>query len=68
MTGKEVREIREELGLTQEELAREIGLTYQRISCYEREERSPPKVVEAFLRHLRICRIVPTRTKPKTGR
>lgn len=49
MTGKELKILREQKGLTQRELAKEIGTTYPRISDWETGKR---KISLAYLRIL----------------
>jgi len=39
--GKEIKRIREEMGITQEELGARMNVNYQNISSYERGERCP---------------------------
>jgi len=41
MVGGNIRHLRKELGLTQEELASRVGLTQAQISDYERGRRTP---------------------------
>jgi transcriptional regulator with XRE-family HTH domain len=49
MTGEELRECRERLGLTQAELAREVGVRSDTLSRWERSERKIPKTVEILV-------------------
>lgn len=41
MDGKRLKDLREELGLTQKQLAEELHLTYHAISGYERNKSEP---------------------------
>jgi transcriptional regulator with XRE-family HTH domain len=49
MTGEELRECRERLGMTQAELAREVGVRSDTLSRWERGERKIPKTVEILV-------------------
>jgi transcriptional regulator with XRE-family HTH domain len=49
MTGERLRECRERLGLTQAELAHEVGVRSDTLSRWEREERKIPKTVEILV-------------------
>jgi transcriptional regulator with XRE-family HTH domain len=49
MTGEELRECRERLGLTQAELACEVGVRSDTLSRWERSERKIPKTVEILV-------------------
>ncbi|MDQ7794110.1 MAG: helix-turn-helix domain-containing protein [bacterium] len=52
--GQRIKRLREDAGLTREELARELGLSYWAVSKYETGDRVPPsdvlKKLGAFLR------------------
>ena len=52
MTGRGLRRIRRRLGLTQVELAKQLGRHSQTISEYERGVLEVPKVVEGYMRLL----------------
>ena len=39
--GSNIRSLREELGLTQEQVADKIGITFQAVSSWERDEYKP---------------------------
>lgn len=54
MTSTEFRAIREDLGLTQTELADWLGMNQPHISRIERGERQPTKQQAAAIRLLRI--------------
>jgi DNA-binding transcriptional regulator YiaG len=62
VTGKELREIRKTLGLTQVELAAEIGVSGNTVARWERDEVSISQPVSRLLRIL-----VGTRTR-QTGK
>jgi transcriptional regulator with XRE-family HTH domain len=49
MTAQDLRECRERLGLTQAELAREVGVRSDTLSRWERGERKIPKTVEILV-------------------
>ena len=49
MSGEELRECREQLGLTQAELAHEVGVRSDTLSRWERGERKIPKTVEILV-------------------
>lgn len=53
MTGAQIREIRERLGMSQTELARALGLSRQQtISDWERDQKAAPAFLELALRQL----------------
>ncbi len=52
MTGRGLRRIRRRLGLTQVELAEELGRHPQTVSEYERGVLEVPKLVEGYMRLL----------------
>lgn len=59
MTGPELKERREALGLTQEALARELGLVVSTISRWERGDRGMPgKLMDICLDHLDLQRSI----------
>jgi len=60
LTGKELRRIRLQLGLTQEEMAKIVGLSAGRvISRYEVGVRKVTPMLAVFARHLLAgCRVV----------
>jgi transcriptional regulator with XRE-family HTH domain len=50
--GLRLRELREELGKTQEEVAKSIGITKKSISCYENNLTMPPvEILEKMARY-----------------
>ena len=53
MTSQEFKTIRQQLGLTQAELAETMGMTQQAVSRIERGERQPTKQQWAFIAHLK---------------
>ena len=53
MTSAEFKQIRQQLGLTQAELAETMGMTQQAVSRIERGERQPTKQQWAFIAHLK---------------
>ena len=51
MTGQELRQYRESLGFTQQELAHELGVKWQpRISEWELERKAIPHPIQELLR------------------
>jgi transcriptional regulator with XRE-family HTH domain len=52
VTGRELRRIRRQLGLTQVEMAQRLGLTNRSLGRYERSERPITKVMAIAVRCL----------------
>jgi transcriptional regulator with XRE-family HTH domain len=52
MTGHELRHLREQLGLTQRELAELIGMHPNTVACMERDDKPISRRTEATLRLL----------------
>jgi len=52
MTGNEIRQARQTLGLSQSELAAALGINKMTLSKWERDERSPGAASEAAIRML----------------
>ena len=60
MVGRELRRLRERLGLTQAELAKAIGMQKNSVARMERDERPIVKTTELAVRYLLV-------TKSKKG-
>ena len=54
MTGIQIKELRKNLGYTQDRLAEEVGLTPNTIARYERDELKPSPPVLKLLRLLEL--------------
>jgi len=52
MTGKEIREIRFKLGMTQEQFARAIGVTSKSVKQWENNKQSPSPLAEEAIMSL----------------
>jgi transcriptional regulator with XRE-family HTH domain len=62
LTGKELRRIRLQLGLTQEGMAKMIGVDGNTISRYERGHTRINAPLAVLFRHLAAgCRLIPSR-------
>jgi len=56
MTGKEIREIRFKLGLTQAELAHKVGVTISSVKRWENNKQSPSPLAERAIHSLSLDR------------
>jgi len=56
MSGKELRRLRERLGLTQKELAEAIGMQKNSVARMERDERPILKTTEMTVRYLLVMK------------
>lgn len=54
MTGKQIKELRQTLGWSQQRLAEELGISWISVSRWEREIKSPSPMARAILQHMEI--------------
>jgi DNA-binding transcriptional regulator YiaG len=52
MTAEEVKALREQLGWTQERMARELGVSFATVNRWEKGHRSPSHLAEKTLQRL----------------
>jgi len=60
MTGTEVRTLRRDLGMTQEDLAHELGVTVSTVNRWENGHTRPSRLAHAGLDRLASMRATPT--------
>ena len=53
MTGKEIKELRYKMGLTQQDFAHKLGTTTQSIHRWEHEKTKPSRLARRLLEQLR---------------
>lgn len=63
MTPAEIKALRQRLGLTQEEFARKLGVSFPTVNRWERGHFNPSRLAEARLEQLQEGRADGTETK-----